>query len=105
MVTLQRTHLIDPSSLGQSYASTYLYYICLCGHFRSVSEIQTSLNVSYLLKGHKKLPLFQLSARSQNSNQSLVIQIAQQYLKRSPKNAQNVVQTLLLLEKSQFSSS
>ena len=40
-----------------------------------------------------------------NSNQSLIIEITQQYLKWSPKNAQNAVQTLLLLEKSQFFSS
>ena len=31
------------------------YDICLCGHFGGVSEIQTSLDVSDLFKGHEEL--------------------------------------------------
>ena len=31
------------------------YYICLCGHFGGVSEIQTSLDVSDLFKGHDEI--------------------------------------------------
>ena len=31
------------------------YYIYLCGHFGAVSELQTSLDVSDLFKGHEEL--------------------------------------------------
>ena len=31
------------------------YYICLCGHFVGVSEIQTPLEVSDLFKAHEEL--------------------------------------------------
>ena len=41
----------------------------------------------------------------QDSNQTVIHKITQQNLQWSPKISQNVVQTLLLLEKSQFPSS
>ena len=31
------------------------YYICLCGHLGDVSELQTSLDVSDLFKGHEEM--------------------------------------------------
>ena len=31
------------------------YYICLCGHLYGVSELQSSLDVSDLFKGHEEL--------------------------------------------------
>ena len=31
------------------------YFICLCGHFGGVSEIQTSLDVSDLFKGQEEM--------------------------------------------------
>ena len=31
------------------------YYICLCGPLGGVSEIETSLDVSHLFKGHEEL--------------------------------------------------
>ena len=52
---------LEPSSLG-SLTRVLLqepgpieYYICLCGNFGGVSEIQTSLDVSDLFKGHQEL--------------------------------------------------
>ena len=53
-----KTYLFGASSLVQSHASAYrrslavsstiISYICLCGHFGGVSELQTSLDVSDL---------------------------------------------------------
>ena len=35
-----------------------MYSICICGHLGCVSEIQTSLDVSDLFKGHEELTSF-----------------------------------------------
>ena len=57
--------VVFASFLGRSHASdhrrslavssTILSYICLCGHLGCVSEIQTSLDVSDLIKCHEEL--------------------------------------------------